>query len=234
MKNFIGLFIVFIIHFCASCQSKNKVINDCYGTNLTKLEQQNVEKDIPVDKKSGKSILLNYQRWIDSKIGLCSIENGFSDFQIRMSYEFAHNDTIQYIVLTKSGDNYSAQFYKVLLKLNERKDSVVSVVKSVVQKKPLSSWADFSDSLMSLQIMTLPDYNAIDNYPMSMDANTLTIQTATKNVYRIYQYLGPEGAQFTNKQAKLLMQILKLIEKEFSIKWLYQNEKLLNRRLLPQ
>jgi hypothetical protein len=203
--------------------TKRGFVDDCHGTNLTLLQQQHVQKSIPIDAKTGKYILMNYQRRFDSTMGLCSIQNGFSDLQIRLSYEFARNDTFQYIVFTKDGANYSAQFYKVLFKLNEKRDSIVSVVKSVIQKEPSSSWKSFIAKLMSLQIMTLPDYSGINNYPMSMDANFLTIQIATDKIYRIYSYLGPESAQMTNGQAELIMQILKLIEKEFSVKWLYQN-----------
>lgn len=214
-----------------SCKNKVAYINACYGTNLTVQQQQHVHKSSPVDGETGKHKLMNYQHWYDSAMGLCSIENGFSDLQIRLLYEFAHNDTSQYIIFTKQGTECSAQFYKVLFKLNSKRDSLVQVVKLVTSKAPLSSWQSFFTQLMHLQIMTLPDYSTIANYPLAMDANNVTIQTATSNSYSIYSYAGPEGAQYTNEQAAQVMQILRLIEKEFSIEWLYQNKSTEKRQL---
>jgi len=225
--------LIFIQTYC-SCQSNAKPFNNCLGTNLDSVEQLNVKKEIPIDKKTKKQTVFKYQKWFDSTMGLCSIENGFADLQIRLEYDFfRRTDTVEYFILLKNGETYSAHLYKVLFNLNERKDSVISVVKLDENLQPKSSWDNVIKKIMDLGLMKLPDQSLIDNYPLSMDANNVTVQVATEKAYRIFQYSGPEGAAFAqNYEAKQLMEIIRLLEMEFSIKWIYQIERPINPKIL--
>ena len=170
-------------------------------------------KSIPLSKRD--TSFSKIKKSIENKLGISSIESGFKDLQIRIWKGFAHTDYVQLKVFTKIDTSLSAQLYNLFLHYDKNFDSVVAVTKEVVTKQPRTGWVFFTDSLLKLDILNLPDDSEIPNYNVSMDADAVTVEVASGNKYRVYSYSDVESLSKTIEQAKKMAQILKLIQDEF-------------------
>ena len=65
--------------------------------------------------------------------------------------------------------------------------------------------------------MTLPDFRSIQNYHVDTDELGVTVEIANKKNYRYYKHLGPEWKTKEHEAAYKVVQILKLLKREFPI-----------------
>jgi hypothetical protein len=180
--------------------------------------QDTVIKDIPLNIRD--SAYRQMQRNTESKIGLSSLEGGFKDLQIRIWRGYSQTDFIDLILFTKVNDKWSARLHNLVLHYDKNFDSVVAITKKVVTKEPKSGWQFFTDSLIKLKILDLPDYSTLPDYYVSADSDGVTVEVATVDKYRTYSYPDFESYISKKTEAKKMYQILKLIENEFHFKWL--------------
>jgi len=90
--------------------------------------------------------------------------------------------------------------------------------KSIEDKSPTSGWENFSKKLLGLQIITLPDSNDIPGYESGNDGNTYSVEIATPNQYRFYNYWTPSLFQDSLWQAKNMVDIITLLDKELGVR----------------
>lgn len=181
-------------------------------------KDQPVVKDIPLSLRD--SSYREMKRNYEDKMGLSSLENGFRDLQIRILRGYTFTDSGDLILLTKVDKKWSAQLYKLVFQYDKNFDSIVAVNKRIVTKEPKSGWQFFTDSLMKLEILTLPDFSTIPGYYLSTDSDGPTVEIATSDEYRIYGYPDFESHVEKKIEARKMYEILKLIESELDFKWL--------------
>ena len=76
--------------------------------------------------------------------------------------------------------------------------------------------------------MTLPNQENIEGFKedVTADGVGISVQVATKNVYRLYDYSNPDMHLEKHPESKNISQIVRLIDEEFSLKqlWDYTND----------
>lgn len=198
------------------------VLQSCFGqsrfdkkSNAYNYKETSFDKDIPPNKWD--TSYFKIKKGIESNLGIGSIENGSKDLQIRIWRGFPHTDFMQLSIFSKRDNNWSAYLYNLVLHYNRDFDSIIAITKDLVEKPPCSGWDSFADSLFKLDVLYLPDDSKIENYHdnLSMDSETITIEIATENNYRIYSYADVKNSSHKTKNAKKVLQILELIQKEF-------------------
>jgi hypothetical protein len=186
--------------------------------SVTACKNMPVVKDIPLSMRD--SSYREMKRNYEDKMGLSSLETGFRDLQIRILRGYTFTDSADLILLTKVNAKWSAQLYKLVFQYDKNFDSIVAVNKRLVIKEPKSGWQFFIDTLMKLDILTLPDFSTIPGYYLNTDSDGPTIEVATVDEYRIYGYPNFESHVEKKIEAKKMYEILKLIEIELDFKWL--------------
>ncbi len=219
MKPAIGLFLMLVNLMLYSCSPKNENNNICNGSNTSTSQQESIVKDIPFDK-TGKPLFFNGQKYIDSLLGLCTITDGFDEWQVRIAYYFSRNDTVQYLLMSRSGGDFLCKLYTVVLNTDIKNQSLSSIQSHVINLAPKTTWNQFESELFATQIKDLPDDSKIEDYPQVMDEDRVIVQIATPQKYRLYSYSTPQVAENSIPQAKQMLQILTLLKTEFGFNWL--------------
>ena len=188
------------------------------GNTHTKELADTVMRDIPLDKKGKPTLSYLSKVQIAAQLKLDTLENGFDSLQIRIWYGYARTDSGQLVIIKNINNKWTAELFTLLYHLNENGNTLKSISKNVVLREPNSGWENFTSNLFELQIMGLPDFRKIINYPDIADGNGVSIEIATTKQYRYYLYQEPKMVQDKIKQAKKIEEILELIEDEFNFK----------------
>lgn len=191
---------------CSIMDSKNRILSD------------SIIKDIPLNTKGNPVLSYLHKEYIANKLSLEKLENGFDSMQIRIWYGYAFKDTGQLVLFKNENNKWTSELLTLSFKVNENKDSVWSIGKTLSRRNPKSGWDNFIKKLLDYQILSLPDMSMIDENITIADGDAFTVEIATKKNYRFYQYQEPEMVEDRLWQAKNMNYILKLIEKEFEFK----------------
>lgn len=215
MKSLFNLFsclviLVFLL-FCAT-DEKNKI----KFNNTHKKEIDTVIKDIPKDKKGRPRSYYKNKMFVENKIGLETLENGFDSIQIRIWYGYAFKDSSQLIIIKKTQGKWFGIFYTLKYNYNEKRDSIIGIENSLISKKPKSSWEIFINNFLAIGILDLPDYKEIPNYYQGADGDAIIVEIGTQNKYRIFSYQEPNLKKAQFLQAMKMEEALELIENEFN------------------
>lgn len=180
---------------------------------LQPIKSDTIGRDIPVDKK-GRSILFDRLRVArDSIGGLDVLENGFDSLQIRIWYSYAFKDSSQILIIRSSQQQWSAQLITNAWSEHSKEGRTV-LKKDIRQLRPQNGWQQLIYKLWGLKFPTLPDYSSIAGYPETMDGDQVIVEIATRKNYRMFSYKDPILAKASIKEAKMMVEILKLLEKE--------------------
>jgi hypothetical protein len=147
--------------------------------------------------------------------GLMNYKSGYDSIAIRLWYDYA-TDEKDVIEIRKHCDGWVGEYTKIVSYLENGK-----VYNKIGKKKflyPKSGWDLFTKKIFGLGIITLPDFGDIPDYNPASDGNSIDVEIATKEYYRIYTYLQPRTKKRDIKEANTLETILKLIETEFDFK----------------
>jgi hypothetical protein len=175
-------------------------------SNARKIRQLNPSckfiKDIPKDRRT--AVLRKTER----AFGLDSLDNGFDSIQIRIWYGCAL-DGERLIVLSNKNGRWMGEMSD-----GTYYDSLPRVLAAV---QPTSAWEQFIKKLFDLQLLSLPAVRRFGAGAIA-DGCGVTIEIATKSIYRFYHYDNPDLYQNNHWQAKKMMEILQLVNKELRIK----------------
>jgi len=175
-------------------------------------------KEIPKysDGKPELFYLLAQQK--AKQLGLENIENGYNGTQIRFWYDYALVFERELLVLKKSGSKWSGTHYYMTVDWDYR--ALTETIKSHKKREltPKSGWDNFRKKLFDLKIETLPNMISIPGLSLGTDGITYNVEISSKDKYRFYGYHLPELHQNKAWQAKNMVEILRLFEKEFGIK----------------
>lgn len=188
-------------------------------TGITNQLKDSVKKFIPQERKGQPSWFYEKKIEMEKKMGLKSIENGYDSLEIRFWYGVAFRDTLQLLILRDSESAWSARLCFLGLIYDSSGRSLVSVTQDGKAIKPRSGWPHLCNRLFGLHILNLPDSRSIPEYRSANDGYGVTIEIATRSIYRIYNYSNFNG-QPGIKEAKKIEQIMELLENEFGFRWL--------------
>jgi hypothetical protein len=147
-------------------------------------------------------------------LGFESIEKGYDSIELRIGFGLNPKN---YLLIIK---NQNKKWKGEMCTYKYNYDSLITIIeKKCVIKDPRSGWKKFIDQLFNLQILSLPDYHDIPGYSQYMptDAEGVTVEVATKKVYRFYHLFEPMYMKDKFWQSRKMDSILHLIDEQFSL-----------------
>lgn len=174
------------------------------------------EREIPLSSNGRPDIFYTSTKANQLQLELDSLENGFDGLQIRIWYDVAYINKQKVVIISYSKAHWTASVYK-MVPIWETKDRY-HFSKKPNNVTPKSGWTNFSNELLNLQILTLPNGNDDQNCGAGGgDGSTYNVEIATKKHYRYYGYWEPEEYRDKCQQAKNMSDILRLLKKELGI-----------------
>lgn len=144
------------------------------------------------------------------------LENGYDSITVRLWYVYFEPRT-QVVEIRKDSKGWIAEFLTIKRQLTYNRDTIVKIIEDTIVKNPKSGWQKFTDKLFALNITNLGSSSDIIDYDAPSDGEYVNIEIATKEVYHLYNYPSPKS-NLNIKEAKLLEDIMQLIEDEFGVK----------------
>lgn len=183
------------------------------------IDADGISRDFPVYYKDG----YKEQRLRQEKsIGLTSLENGSSYFQVRILKDFPDR-TGWLLILTDSMNGWHSNLFTFkYMARNFSPDSLTA--KLVFSGAPKSGWPIFLHKLVQSELLTLPDSRSLNGYEVDADATGMIIQIADRHHFRYYEYTEPYYMQHKFKEAKKAVRILELLQQEFPIDAKFRNK----------
>jgi hypothetical protein len=178
----------------------------------------NFMKEIPRYSTGELELFYKLAQQKAKQLGLENLENGFDGIQIRIWYDYALVFNRELLVLKNVNSQWSAIHYDFAVDWNYKK--LTETIKTVKKREltPSSGWNNFIKELFDLKIEFLPNMTDVPGLSLGTDGITYNIEFASKNKYRFYGYHLPELHQNKAWQAKNMVDILKLLERELGIK----------------
>lgn len=142
------------------------VVISCNSSPIDRIEKElstknndSVVREVPI-RILEPGIIRKIQYDKVRTVGLPSLENGFTKFQLRIWEDLEHL-TGRIIILKYTNDQWTAELckYKYESTGSYFPDSLSGQIFPL--KKPKSGWNKFLNKLLNLQILTLPDFDSI-------------------------------------------------------------------------
>lgn len=186
--------------------------------------------EFPKRDRIGDSFWYMRKESFEKSLGLHSLEKGFDSIQIRLWYEdFSIGERL--IILSNSNKGWKAEVSTISIDDNpnfkgdeiERAnaDFLIKyiVTRTIESKMPKSGWDKFIRKLFNLNILTLPDEGKVTAIDQGggTDGWSITVEIATKKVYRYYGYSNPDFFYRNAEEARNINHILVLIDEEFGL-----------------
>lgn len=194
-----------LILFCSCLE--NRQIQECPSASF--------RTDIPVAFTDSEFV--KFKRKILEFVGLAPLTQGFSQLQVRIWYGYPYSNRENLLVFTKTADKWTGE--SLLLRYwsekTDGKDSVSADKKSVT---PQSGWSVFIDSLISRGMLTLRDCSDIPGYSCLGAGNSIIVEFATCDTYRIYRLDEPWRMAAKFEEAKRITEINAIIERQLSFR----------------
>lgn len=180
----------------------------------------------------------------ESQLNLRSLEKGFDSLEMRIWYGWPLCGERLIRVLLNKG-RWSAKVYSISAHINAKNEglTVFDFLQrqyyryEVENKKPRSGFHSFIRNLFESGILTLPDIRNIKGFRETFsgsDGGGVQIEIASRNVYRTYVYFSPEYYATKYPEADSVMNVLTLLEREFSLPGLCQDRIRKNKVALSQ
>jgi hypothetical protein len=189
------------------------------GKNLRDNEYSLIDtfpRDIPTGRTGLYPTYYLNKGYVETKMSLITLENGFDSIQIRIWYSYSFKDSSQLFILKYTNNSWNAELINFIYNLDPSGKTIESINKSSKVGVPKSGWKSFINKALKLGIIDLPDKTKIINYPEVVHGDDVIVEISTKTIYRIYSYKEPRLFQGKIKEAKRMEDILVLIEKEFN------------------
>jgi len=166
---------------------------------------------------------VKFLKTAENSLGLDSLSAGFDSLQIRVwngcaSANRSGNYWLIAFILDKDG--WKGEFSDLFVE-----QSVISCIHDSLSRKifklqPNSGWDNFITKLFRLQVLSLPDFSKIRGHEefVVADGCGITIEIATKRVYRSYGYETPDLYADKYEEVENVIKIIRLIEDEFQIR----------------
>lgn len=212
----IKIFVVIILAILTiSCRddSSMKRINKL----LLKYQSDSIYRDMP-NRLKEPTVEKELNEVREVMLGLPSLRNGSTDFQIRIWQDFMGTSG-RVVILIHKNRAWSAEAYNYRYLHKADRFSSDSVAGQKIQlRSPKSGWGNFINSLLDYQILTLPDFSSIKSMYAAADEPWVKVEFSKKNLYRYYELLDPYSRQDESSYCKEMAKILDLVKEEFDLK----------------
>lgn len=195
-------------------------ITSCSG-NIDEVQPETVDtavfrSEIPKDDNGKRSVLFERMIWTRNFLGgLDSLETGYPTLQFRLWYEYARA-TGSHIVVIKQEEDWIAELHTIEVRFIN--DSPWVSKREVSTANPKIGWPKFIDSLIHLNVLTLPDQSSVPGMFIHYNTSAILVEVARKNSYRFYHYTSPKNHAEQFIQARKMEQIMLLIEEQLGFK----------------
>jgi len=188
-------------------------------------------------RETDSTFFFRGMRSIEKYFGLTPIDKGFDSIHIRIRYGGAMvGDRL--VMFSHNGKEWSAEISKITTKEKKEYEDSENVdfqkkyylTRTIDYKTPKSGWNNFITKLFKLGILSLPNQEDIEGFEeqSANDGVGVSIEVATKNLYRLYGYKDPDSYLDKHWQMRNISEILELIDAEFRLvkMWDYMDETL--------
>jgi hypothetical protein len=194
-------FILFPFLFASSCntnQSVDKKQNSLLP--ITKPSDTIIETDLSRATEYYKSFYIS-KNWPMGQEKIDSLVSSYDSLQIRLWELGGLYPNSKLYIITKKNSIWNGFYYEMEAEnkyatgdssVKYLKGPIPLEVKNVKRIFPKSGWVKFIDSLLTLNIITLPDMDEIAGMKIPWtDANGTIVEVATKDNFRFYSYSEP-------------------------------------------
>jgi hypothetical protein len=151
---------------------------------------------------------------LENYLELNSLSNGCKGFELRL-YKFPFFANAQVLIFKHSGNNSMGMYYT--FPLEGKNNYGLSHKYEKKEISPSGGWPSFFRQVLSNEIYLLKDYRENKNYPQYTDAVGIIAEFADEHQHRICSIMVPWATERDYPDSKKLMNVLRLIKKEFSI-----------------
>lgn len=184
---------------------------------LLKYQSDSIYRDIP-NRLKEPTVEKDLDEVREVMLGLLSLKNGSTDFQIRIWQDFIGTSG-RVVILIHKNRAWSAEAYNYRYLHKADRFSSDSIAGQKIQlRTPKLGWRNFINSLLDYQILTLPDFSSIKSMYAAADEPSVKVEFSNKNLYRCYELLNPYSRQNESSDCKQMTKILDLVNEEFDLK----------------
>jgi hypothetical protein len=177
------------------------------------------KREIPIWSNGRPELFFSLAQQKGKQLSLQSLETGFDSLQIRMWYDYSQVAQRDLLIISRTNSSWTAVVYNLTVDWDSFTDTEKIKTKKYKNVTPKNGWDNLVRKLAELKITTLPNMDDIPGLEDGWrDGISYNVEVATKQMYRFYGYHLPHKFQDKFWQAKNMVHILKLIEKEFGLK----------------
>ncbi len=162
-------------------------------------------------KDSGKV----YNDYI-KQTGFKDLRKGFDGFYLQIREPKFTDNKNNYFILVFENNNWTAHLKTIQFLGN---DSIYNVVSSKKFTTPKSGWYNFVNKFLEYNLLTMPDCLKILNYKIAHNSSSYCFEIADCKNYRMFTYNMPFENSENVKEAKIIYDLISLIENEFNFKF---------------
>lgn len=194
------------------------LIYSCDGTGLEKhCTNDSLKLDIP--NKFLDSNYLNFKEKILKEINLTSLTKGFDKLQIRIWYGYPYTNLDQVLIFSQMNSGWKGEEWTINYVYN--KSSLDSVITKKSTISPKCGWNLFIDSLSNFELLTLKDCSDVPGYSNDGGGNSIVVEFANCQKYRLYHYSEPWRQAGKFEEARKVTKINEIIERQLQFTRLY-------------
>jgi hypothetical protein len=185
----------------------------------TRSDTTKFKSEIPTWRDGRPDLFFSLAQQKGKQLSLQSLESGFDSLQIRIWYDYSLFTQRDLLIISRTNSSWTAFIYNLTVAWDSFTDTEKIKTKKYKGVIPKNGWDNLINKLIQLKITTLPN---MDDIPGLMDGWTdeisYNVEVSTTKMYRFYGYHLPDKFQDKYWQAKNMVDILRLIEKEFGLK----------------
>lgn len=193
------------------------------------LPTSNKKMDVPKYDNGKPFVYWYFDKQKESQLKLTQPETSPDSLLIRIwvaAPTTKKNQRHQLVEIRRANNNWTGQVINMSVdfKMNKLEETITNY--SATQVKPITSWKTVIDSLFYFKIDSLPTDENLPNYisqstNYSNRAPTFSFEFSTPNIYRFYQYNNVWYIMDKYWQAKNVVKITNLLDREFRVDSLY-------------
>ncbi len=185
----------------------------------TSTDTSKFKSEIPTWAEGRQDLFFSLAQQKRQQLSLQDLQNGFDSLQIRFWYDYSLFTQRDLLIISRTNSTWTAFVYNLTVDWDA--STLTEKVKTKKYKSaiPKNGWGNLITRLMDLEVMTLPNMHDIPGLQDGWtDGINYNVEIATKSMYRFYGYHLPDKFKEKYKEAKNMVDILKLIEIEFGLR----------------
>ncbi len=188
----------------ASC--KDQVKSNQQGNNKIR---KSISKDIRTDTSNTWNSFHNV-RQLSRQLKLEPVEEGFDSLQIRIWFDYSLAKKKHLIIIERQNNEWKGRLYQMNVGYVDSLN--YNLVEHYNEKniEPASGWQQFISDLYQFKVQELSDTSK-----SGTDGTTYCVEILTADNYTYYSFWEPDYTKGRNSQSADMVNIIKLLEREF-------------------